>query len=239
MHWRFRSGLKAFSPAWTAVKRRLKRLVKRLTDRSGERFWNSLAPECHARWGVACDDYPTITNIIRKIGVRSVLDVGCGSGRLFDLYNELGLEFTGTDLSAVALAIARRRFPASTLIHLKTEKISFHKVGRHFDLAISNRSLQHIAPHLIRPSLAGITEIAAAVYTNDAWLGDGLASDDFLFEHDYDALFSELSFEKTDSGSIDDQHIYHWSVYQPIPGQATRSLPSAEPAPRRKPNGGK
>lgn len=47
--------------------------------------------------------------------VRSVLDVGCGSGTYFDLYQRLGLQIAGVDFSPAQLAVAQARFPSARL----------------------------------------------------------------------------------------------------------------------------
>ncbi|MGH8020601.1 MAG: class I SAM-dependent DNA methyltransferase [Opitutaceae bacterium] len=46
---------------------------------------------------------------------RSVLDVGCGSGTYFDIYERLGLRIQGLDFSEAQLAIAAQRAPGSRL----------------------------------------------------------------------------------------------------------------------------
>ncbi|RME67572.1 MAG: class I SAM-dependent methyltransferase, partial [Verrucomicrobia bacterium] len=49
-------------------------------------------------------------------GARSVLDIGCGSGTYFDIYDKLGLEIHGLDFSAAQLEQAQRRHPHAHLI---------------------------------------------------------------------------------------------------------------------------
>jgi ubiquinone/menaquinone biosynthesis C-methylase UbiE len=40
-----------------------------------------------------------------------VLDLGCGNGRLYDLFKEIGSDYTGIDVSAKMIEIARAKFP--------------------------------------------------------------------------------------------------------------------------------
>jgi len=46
-------------------------------------------------------------------GVRSVLDLGCGYGRIADLFVDAGCQYTGYDVSEVAISQALKRSPTA------------------------------------------------------------------------------------------------------------------------------
>lgn len=62
----------------------------------------------HLSWGL---DYLTYTSFVvervRQIAPRSLLDVGCGDGRLINLVRPIVLQVCGVDLSEQALSFAR------------------------------------------------------------------------------------------------------------------------------------
>jgi SAM-dependent methyltransferase len=50
-------------------------------------------------------------DLVRDSGLGPVADLGCGPGRLTSLFNSLGLNTFGIDLSPGMIAVARREFP--------------------------------------------------------------------------------------------------------------------------------
>src|SRR6185369_4842488 len=66
-------------------------------------FWDGLAAHVHSHWGYDEYDFSVVTKCIETVGAESVLDVGCGSGRLFPLFIEQRVEFCGCDISPAAL----------------------------------------------------------------------------------------------------------------------------------------
>ncbi len=54
-------------------------------------------------------DLPHYLQILADLGVRSVLDVGCGTGSLAVLLAQRGLEVVGLDPAAASLDVARRK----------------------------------------------------------------------------------------------------------------------------------
>src|SRR4051812_17071961 len=83
-----------------------------------------------------------LVRTVASLGVRTVLDVGCGSGdNLEALAAENRYELTGLDVSAEALAMAKRRVPGA---RLQTLDVQREKLQDTFDLVMSLQVVEHL-----------------------------------------------------------------------------------------------
>lgn len=79
---------------------------------------------------------------VASLGVRTILDVGCGSGdNLEALAHDDRYVLTGVDVSEQALAIARGRVPRATLGILDAQREALPQT---FDLVISLQVIEHL-----------------------------------------------------------------------------------------------
>lgn len=171
------------------------------------RFWEEQAEFIHQQWGYDQHDFAILSRIFTHYGVTAVIDVGCGSGRLFDLYAQQGLrDVVGVDISEKALQLANERHPWVPTQQGKVEDLAFPNAR--FDLAICNRVLQHIPPAAIGDALAKLCTIARRVYVNELTHSDELDEEFFMFRHDYEALFAEAGLHRLESGPIGRQTYY-------------------------------
>ena len=74
----------------------------------------------------------------------SAIDFGCGQGVFADVLRQVlpGWTIYGTDLSAVAVATAARRYPQCRFFHWSDAASETH--ARHFDLLFSHHVLEHV-----------------------------------------------------------------------------------------------
>lgn len=174
-------------------------------------FWEEQATIIHEQWGEDEHDFGVLKGIFTTYGSAdaplSVLDVGCGSGRLFGLYQANGAtDIVGLDISEKALALAAERYPDIPTIQGKVEDLHF--APNRFSLAICNRVLQHIPPGAIHGAIAKLSTICEMVYVNELTASDQIREEFFMFRHDYPALFAAHNCQLVDSGTIGKQTYY-------------------------------
>ena len=164
-------------------------------------FWEEQAVIIHEQWGEETHDFAALAELFAEFGPSSILDVGCGSGRLFGHYIEHGInDIIGLDISEKALTIAHARYPSIPTLAIKVEELDF-PVDR-FDLAICNRVLQHIPRNAIAGAVSKLCSISKAVYVNELTESDQLNEEFFMFRHDYPTLFAEHHFQLIKTGLI-------------------------------------
>lgn len=85
-----------------------------------------------------------LLKLIRKLNVRTVLDVGCGSGdNLAAVAHAMPqLELSGVDVSPGALALAAQRVPGASLGELDVQRENLKKT---FDLVMAIQVMEHLA----------------------------------------------------------------------------------------------
>ena len=167
-------------------------------------FWNDQAESLHARWGEGDWDFRILSQIIQRYQVQSVLDVGCGSGRLFPLYEQRGVrKVLGVDISERALGIANRRFPGVSTLCLAIDKESLPAGS--WDLAISNRVLQHIPEAKIDLVIDKLCASCNLVYVNELSESDREHELFFMRFYDFGKLFHMRGYKMLEQGVLDKQ----------------------------------
>jgi SAM-dependent methyltransferase len=164
-------------------------------------LWDGKAEMIHATWGEDQHDFDVIGRLIDIHRAESLLDVGCGSGRLFRLYKERGVgRVMGVDISRKALDIARRRHPEVPTTLAAVEDLPVEDLR--FDLAICNRVLQHVPSLQIRKVVARLARSARRVYVNELSATEGEPENFYMVRHDYVALFGQQGCRLIDEGQI-------------------------------------
>ena len=166
--------------------------------------WEEQARMIHEQWGEDTHDFGVLGNILTYNQVHAVLDVGCGSGRLFALYAHHGIsDILGMDISKTALELAHERHPLVQTTQMRLEELDFP--AKRFDLAICNRVLQHVPPHAIGEAVKRLTHICRLVYVNELAESDNLAEEFYMFRHDYPALFAQQGCTLLTQGTLGKQ----------------------------------
>jgi len=172
-----------------------------------KRYWDSRAQDIDHVWGRAQDDYAVLRRIIEEIAPRRVLDIGCGSGRLFPLYLQFQLEeIVGQDISSKALDLARRRFSSPSISLTDLPLLQLDYSAGHFDLVISNRVLQHIPDNQIQHITAKLAKLGKSIYLNETMISDPARETFYLFKHDYRQLLARCGLAVVRQGMVGGQH---------------------------------
>lgn len=167
-------------------------------------FWENMADTIHTQWGSGRNDYAALGKVLRRYRPASLLDAGCGSGRLFFLYKQCGIQrVVGTDISERALEIARAAFPTVDLRHGSLMALDFPDTC--FDLCVCNRVLQHVPTTEIREVITRLARVSRLIYINELTDSDDLDQVFFMRRHDYGTLFGDLGLVCLESGLIGKQ----------------------------------
>jgi SAM-dependent methyltransferase len=110
-----------------------------------EKLYTELADVYEAMYRTLMDydaEFACYGALLKKYGVSTVLEIGCGAGNLAQRLLAHGYDYTGMDISSDMLAIARRQLPPCPLV--QGDMRSFRLDG-HFDGAlIVGRSLSYL-----------------------------------------------------------------------------------------------
>lgn len=166
-------------------------------------FWQLRAKKIDQNWGTARGDYEVIANVIEKTGAKSILDIGCGTGRLFPLFLQKKIQrIVGQDVSRWALQQAEMRYP-SPRISLTHQPLTLLRSEEPFDLIISNRVLSAVKPKELEPVLRRLSTITNYLYLNEYGPSDGGQPSSYWFMHDYHKILPRVcSYTLIEEGKI-------------------------------------
>ena len=148
-----------------------------------------------------------------------VLDIGCGSGRCFPLYQEMGVpEVVGQDIAASALAICKKRYAGLPYRMICCGINDLTCEENYFDLIISTRVLAAVPPSDIAGTLATLCRIGRTIYLNEMTETDFGGPSTYWFKHDYDAHMRTYNFMVAEKGTITviengQTHLQTWVLY--------------------------
>jgi SAM-dependent methyltransferase len=183
-------------------------------------YWDLRADDIHQSWGEDPSDYDTLEDVINYIKPACILDIGCGSGRLFNLYSRLKInelfnlsssfkinEIVGQDISQMALNIAAaRNLPNVKFLNCKIEELEYEP--KHFDLIISNRVLAAIPAADIGSVMDKLCYLGKSIYINELLPeeeNNNAKKCPYFIAHNYALSFQERGYKIDRSGSIVNQ----------------------------------
>lgn len=93
---------------------------------------------------------PRILDLLGGLGIRRVLDLGCGNGALCAEMHRLGFDAVGVEFDHAGVAIARAAYPAIPFYQLGVQddpaRLLAHEAR--FDAVVSTEVIEHLyAPH--------------------------------------------------------------------------------------------
>jgi SAM-dependent methyltransferase len=117
-----------------------------------------------------CSLYPEekLRIVLERLAPRSVLDLGCGTGKALDFFLKHGIDVAGVDGSDMAIRCARH--PERILRRNLNEEL---KLGRRFDLVWSFEFVEHIHPNYVSNLLRSFANHADKIVLSAARPGQG------------------------------------------------------------------
>jgi len=113
-----------------------------MSETSYDQLWRTAWGDIQRHGPVHRHSTEDLLRTIASLNVRTILDVGCGSGdNLVALALEKQYALTGVDVSEEALAITRRRVPDAELSVLDVQR---DVLSRKFDLVTSLQVVEHL-----------------------------------------------------------------------------------------------
>lgn len=176
-------------------------------------FWNRRAADISRRWKADSHDFELLGNLIRELNIESILDIGCGWGRLFPLYEKESIpQVVGQDISSEALKIAWKKNPG-TRVKLICAGLPELKFAQPFDLLISNRVLSAVLPEQIHTQTQALATYARYFYINEMTESDYAPGCPYWFLHDYIGIFEKYGCRLLRRGSFPDLN-ETWYLFQ-------------------------
>jgi 2-polyprenyl-3-methyl-5-hydroxy-6-metoxy-1,4-benzoquinol methylase len=179
-------------------------------------FWDLRARDINKRWGNANGDFDIIRSVIKTANAHTLLDFGCGNGRLFTLYNELKIEkVVGQDISAAAIKLAQQKTGGRnyTLLCADIADVTFDE--KYFDLVISNRSLSAVHPNDISAVMRKLCNLSKYVYINELSDIEKDGESSYWFKHNYNQMMAQNNFKALDNGIIEGT-LQEWTLYKQL-----------------------
>lgn len=175
-------------------------------------YWNLRVKEIHSKWGGGDGDYETVGKIILKTNSKTILDIGCGSGRLFKLYESLNLsEVVAQDISVAAINLCKDTYSFDYKYELdEVENLNYPE--NYFDLIISNKVLSAILPSRIERMVEKLTLLGKNIYVNEVMGDDPIKNSNYWFKHNYDPLMLKNGFVVFEKGQIVKNQT--WKLYK-------------------------
>lgn len=91
-------------------------------------------------------------DLVRSYGPATVLDAGCGTGRVATELASHGIDTVGVDVDASMLAEARRRAPGLEWLEADVSRLA---LGRRFDVVVMAGNVPLFCPERARSDLIG------------------------------------------------------------------------------------
>ena len=178
--------------------------------------WHEVAPIVHQTYGYLSHDYRVLGQVIDKIRARSVLEFGCGSGRLVPVYLMHDVKTIWLqDLSGQALDFCRQRFFCQQNIQYCHGDIQKIPTSAAIDLIVVNRVLQHIVDEAeFTKVLRYLASLTRYFYVNEAGM-EASWRDPYLKGRDYIEIFQGLGWRVAEQGRLtaEDGIRHRWMLF--------------------------
>ncbi|HEV8405032.1 MAG TPA: class I SAM-dependent methyltransferase [Nitrososphaera sp.] len=141
-----------------------------------------------------------LLNHIKGLSFNTVLEVGCGFGRITKqlLENFPETRYTAVDLSPDQIENAKRFVNNSKVNFAVSDIQSFSSVNK-FDLVLAVEVLLHIKPEDINSTISKLLSLTNKYFVHVDWHEEitppEYTTDSYCFMHDFDEIYSRLGLQ--------------------------------------------
>ena len=164
-----------------------------MTTYEPRHYWRTRGETYEAKFRAAryVDQEATIRDALRSLQFASVLEVGCGFGRIGAIVADVASDakYTGIDLSPTLLASAAARLPDGTF--RETTLDDYRPVARTWDLVLAVEVLMHVLPVDMPTTIRKLLRLSKRYVLTVDWTEPVPKPAAHNFRHDYGALWAD------------------------------------------------
>ena len=161
-----------------------------------------------------------LLNYLRKLEFSSVLEVGCGFGRMTQLLlkNFEIKDYLATDISPHLVNSAKKLCQNFTNVQFKVSDITDLQLNNKYDLVIGSEVLMHIRPTDIEQTIVKLIQYANKHVVNVDWYQKQkpVIHAGHNFVHDYEKIYNKnssvLNVEKIDIEITPPSTLFHAEI---------------------------
>ena len=123
---------------------KFKNKILELTGYNPKEYWENRAESWQNQAQQMSIEKDDVTTVLKEVSPQSILDIGCGDGRWYQILKENGVEeYTGIDISEKLIKAAQTRFPHEERSFIPS-KVEDFVTEKKYDLVFSYTCLEHI-----------------------------------------------------------------------------------------------
>jgi len=197
-----------------------------MNERQYDELWRSTWGDMQHVGPVHRHIQDDLLRVVRSLDVRTILDVGCGSGEnLGALAREGRYTLAGTDLSPEALELTRRKVPGVETVVLDVQR---DRLPGTYDLVMSIQVLEHLPDD--RAALANMAAMSAR-YVFASTMAGRMRGSEANIGHVRNYRWAELRKKMADAGiTVLWMRGWGFPFYSPIYRTVAEWLPGGPPA---------
>ena len=128
--------------------------------------WEEIFKEHGKVFSKTQEDIPDLTKLFKKMKIKRILDLGCGTGRHVIYFAKKGFDIYGFDISGTGVKYTKKwlkkdKLNARIIVHNMSKKFPYQ--NNFFDAVISVRVIHHNKLNIVRKT---IKEIKRVLRTN-------------------------------------------------------------------------